>query len=78
MPVQGGTDDGSWPFYDRHRRLLIVQSYMELEESFSTGWASIQNPFFMLERQFERRWQTSSTLSLSLSSLYYLAHSLNS
>ena len=74
MPVQGGTDDGSWPFYDRHRRLLIVQSYMELE-SFSTGWASIQNPFFMLERQFERRWQTSSTL---LSSLYYLAHSLNS
>ena len=23
------------------------------------GWASIQNPFFMLERQFERRFQFS-------------------
>ena len=37
-------------------------------ESFSTGWASIQNPFFMLERQFERRWQTSSLVLYSLPS----------
>ena len=40
------------------------------------GWASIQNPFFMLERQFERRFQFSfPPLCLFLSMQCYFVFS---
>ena len=77
MPVQGGTDDGSWPFYDRHRRLLIVQSYMGAKRAFRPVGHPSKIHFSCSKDNLNVAGKPPLP-SLSLSSLYYLAHSLNS